>query len=349
MADENQALARIIESCKVEIEQRWLAAVCTQLEGIADVEPTQLKDGMPDYLDALARILRDPGEALEDRGAAGWARVAREHGITRVKIGFDIDQLIREFVMLRHVIRDVAAECGLTCDHVDAPLADLIEAAIAESVRAYVEVRDFEARRAEARNIGFLTHELRNPLSVAMQAARLLDRSHADLANLIDRVLETERLASGNAVPHPTDISVEELVEVATESARQVARRKGIELAVDCPHGMRVRTDPELTRSALQNVVDNAVKYTDHGRVEVRVEDSPETWTVHVRDSGPGLSEEELETIFEPYQRGSTRKAGTGLGLAIALRAVEAQHGTMRAESPEPVGSHFWFTLPRAA
>jgi signal transduction histidine kinase len=60
-----------------------------------------------------------------------------------------------------------------------------------------------------------------------------------------------------------------------------------------------------------------------------------------------GISKEELQTVFEPFRRGTTDKAGTGLGLAIARRAVEAQGGSIGAESPGPHGCHFWIALPR--
>src|SRR5438046_2810665 len=78
-----------------------------------------------------------------------WLKVAREHGVTRVRLGFDIGQLVREFVILRHVIRDVsvARGCG---PEVEAVLADVLDAAIGEAVAAYVEARDLEAQRKQA-------------------------------------------------------------------------------------------------------------------------------------------------------------------------------------------------------
>jgi signal transduction histidine kinase len=279
-----------------------------------------------------------------------------------VRNGFDIAQLIREFVTLRHVIRDVAREHGAVDDSADAMLADLIDAAIAESVRAYIEARDREVRRAQANNIGFLTHELRNPLVAAVQAAALLraqstsgqkraldivDRNHQRLTELIDSVLATERLEAGTIEPLVVEIRVGDLVDAATTVARNIADDKGLAFEVQCDPDRRVRADLELTRSALQNLVDNAVKYTDTGRVEVTVHERETMWSIHVRDSCPGLSADELRTIFEPFHRGSTSKPGTGLGLAIARRAIEAQGGAIRVESRGHAGCHFWFTLPK--
>jgi hypothetical protein len=105
--------------------------------------------------------------------------------------------------------------------------------------------------------------------------------------------------------------------------------------------------DPVLTRAAVQNLVENAVKYTDEGLVELSLEDRPREVVIHVRDTCHGVSPEELETIFEPFSRGHSRKPGTGLGLAIARRSIEAQGGRIQAESPGDRGCHFWITLPK--
>jgi signal transduction histidine kinase len=81
----------------------------------------------------------------------------------------------------------------------------------------------------------------------------------------------------------------------------------------------------------------------------VTVDDRDEEFVVHVRDTCEGISEEELRTIFEPFERGASGKSGTGLGLAIAKRAVQVQGGSIQAESREGGGCHFWITLPKCA
>jgi signal transduction histidine kinase len=98
----------------------------------------------------------------------------------------------------------------------------------------------------------------------------------------------------------------------------------------------------------VQNLADNAAKFTDQGRVDIVVEDATSEIVVHVHDECDGLSCEELQTIFEPFKRGHQGKSGTGLGLAIARRAVEAHGKTIHAESHEGQGCHFWFGLPKA-
>jgi signal transduction histidine kinase len=362
--DDARRLGRIIRSKAWDIEQRWLDRLQDEVAKAPQVSLTHLRDGIGDYLEALHRFLigGGPSDSSDAAGAAIWARIAREHGITRVRIGFDIDQLVHEFVVLRHVIRDVAAEHGIAAIASDGILGDLVDAAIAQSVRAYVDARDYETRKAQAENIGFLIHELRNPLSAAMQAASavrdgedmssraldVLDRSHRRLSKLIDSVLDAERLEAGEVEPHPKPIREEDLLQRATDTALRVARDKGVTLEIRGTAGRMLEVDPDLTCSAIQNLVDNAVKYTDLGEVAVAVVDTEDAWSVHVRDNCAGLSCEELRTIFEPFRRGSTTKQGTGLGLSIARRAIEAQGGTIHAESPAAAaGCHFWIRLPK--
>ena len=106
-----------------------------------------------------------------------WSTVAKDHGITRVRIGFDISQLVHEFVVLRRVIYEVAQEHDREFRAAEPALTELLESAIGVAVQAYVDARDYDARRAQAANIGFLIHELRQPLTTAMLATGRLRTS----------------------------------------------------------------------------------------------------------------------------------------------------------------------------
>jgi signal transduction histidine kinase len=355
-------LGRLIKAELPEIERRWLERVQRDVGHAQGVELTQLRDGIPDYLAAMVQLLCEGDvDLLNDRAKSAWVGVAREHGITRVRIGFDISQLVHEFIVLRQVIGELAERDRELATAKDL-IADIVEAAIGAAVQAYVEARDIEARRAQAENIGFLTHELRNPLTVAMmtssklrhrtqpETAPLVDalqRNLGRLSELIDSVLLTETGEAGKVVPKPADVELAPLIEGALEAARKVAEGKQVELHAHYDPQLTARLDPGLTRSAIANLADNAVKYTDAGEVEVDVDARSDQIIVSVRDSCPGLSQEELRTIFEPFKRGHNTKAGTGLGLAIARRAVEAQGGSITAESRGPSGCQFLVTLPR--
>jgi signal transduction histidine kinase len=130
-------------------------------------------------------------------------------------------------------------------------------------------------------------------------------------------------------------------------AAKLTTDTKGLELDVRFDPDVVVQVDEKLSMSAIDNVIQNAIELTDRGQVEVVAESHPREVVLHVRDSGPGISKEDLRTIFEPFRRGASKKPGAGLGLAIARRAVEAQGGTIQAESNDNEGAHFWLTLPK--
>src|SRR6266496_2924396 len=361
-ADVARRLGRLIEAAAPEIERRWLEQVQRDVAEAQGVELTQLRDGIPDYLSAMVRLLKagDLGLLAGHAGSA-WADVAREHGITRVRIGFDISQLIHEFVVLRRVIAEVAGR-DPDLANAKALIGEIVEAAIAVAVKAYVDARDIDARRTQAESIAFLTHELRNPLTTAVltasrlrsqarpEDARLVEtllRNLGRLNELIDGVLLTQKLDAGQMVVTPSDVELGPLLDSALEAARKVAETKRLAFHVSYDPGLTARLDPELTRSAIANLVDNAVTYTDAGEVDVEVLDRRDEILVNVRDTCPGLSAEELRTIFDPFKRGRSAQRGTGLGLAIARRAVEAQGGSIHGESPGTTGCRFSITLPK--
>jgi len=206
-----------------------------------------------------------------------------------------------------------------------------------------------------------LIHELRLPLQTAVLASGRLrrrlpaeqatdldaiDRSLRRLGELIEKVLLAERLAAGEATPAPTETTLARLLE-PVEAIRGLAEEKRLKFRLAYDPDARVTVDEKLTQSAIQNLADNAVKYTDMGGVAIDVERTHEELVIDVRDTCRGLSAEELATIFEPFKRGRSHKTGAGLGLAIARRAVETQGGTIMAESPDPTGGcHFQIRLP---
>jgi signal transduction histidine kinase len=359
------SLAGTIERRLGDIEGRWLEKVQHELtDERKSISATDLRDAIGEYLTRLADALRR-GESIESEGTAAWSEVAREHALTRVRLGFDIEQLVREFILLRRVLFDVAREEKVLVNDLQGDrLADLIDAAIAKAVKSYIESRDLSARRSEAEHIGFLTHELRNPLSTAIMATTrlrkkpevataegntldMLERALHRIRSLIDGTLMTQRLEAREMECRPVDITLGTIMTDATRAAELEAAQKGIAFNVRYDAEAQIYVDPGLTISAVQNVVDNAVKFTDRGRVDVVAEDRTSDVIIHVYDNCDGLSDQELKTIFEPFKRAHPGKAGTGLGLAIARQAVEAQGGQIGAESGGERGCHFWLTLPK--
>lgn len=358
-----RVLADAIVRRRDDIERRWLERISAAQRD--DVAATELRDTMPVYLMRLAEGLRTEHSAQRG-GDSSWTSVAREHAETRVSLVFDIDQLVQDFIVLRSVIFDVLEEESTLTEVREAEaLADLIDGAIAAAVKSYVAARDLEMRRKAAEHVAFITHELRGPLTNASLATvhlrrgrnltpeqdrmlAVVDRNLRRIAELIDQVLLVERDAHA-LNPQLTNVPLRRVFEETVASAKLAAEAKGLHLEAHFDPDLVVEIDPKLAVSAIDNIVQNALKYTDAGNVELDVEDRADDVVVHVRDSGPGLSHDELRTIFEPFRRGgsATGKAGSGLGLAIARRAIEAQGGSIHVESERGHGSHFWLTLPK--
>jgi signal transduction histidine kinase len=369
-ATENQRQGRGVLADEIgrhhaEIVQRWLQRVTDDIARTGrNIAQTELRDGIDDYLTRLAGSLRAEGNVLSE-GTQAWKDVARGHAVTRVRLGFDISQLVHEFIVLRESMLEVFTDGGLRLDAEQTNyLATLIDAAIAVAVESYVESRDDASRAQQAQHIGFITHELRNPLTTAKTAAsqlrrqgagagsiRLvdaLDRSLDKLSRLVEQVLLSERLDSGDVQCDRADVPLGQIMEDAIRAAAHDARTKGLHFHARYDPELMLYVDPALAISAVQNVVDNAVKFTDDGNVEVDGEDRGGEIAIHVRDNCKGLSQDDLARIFEPFRRGRSGKPGSGLGLTIARRAVEAQGGTITAAPAESGGCHFTLTLPKS-
>jgi signal transduction histidine kinase len=353
-------LSAVIERRRAEISARWLARVQASLPD--GVNPTDLQRDIEEYIGALADALRG-GERIAIEAEHAWGGFTRKHALTTIRLGFDVRQLVREFIELRRTLFEVLQEEGTHWgpDQADR-VADLIEVAILMTIANYTKARDYEARKQQAAHIGFLTHELRNPLLVALLAVGYLKQvipaehqTHLDrlehnllqMRELINRVVLNERLDSTDVVSQPAVLQLADVLAAALPLIRDEAQRKGLDLRVEVSPALRVYADPALTLAILQNLVGNAVKYTDEGGVSVEAEERTSEVAVHVRDTCDGLSAEELSTIFDPFKRGHTRQPGTGLGLTITRRAVEVQGGEIQAESSLERGCHFWFTLPK--
>ena len=229
-----------------------------------------------------------------------------------------------------------------------------------------------EAAEAELKYLSFLSHDLRGHLGNVTLWLKVLQRKlggsgqfAAELSALdtaqqaildttsgMGRLLEAERLRhqSGEA-DKAGPVGLRELLAgVADQFARQ-AEQKGITVALDVPAGATVTTDAELVKLALQNLIGNAVKYTDRGAVRVGAERAGAgRWTVCVSDDGPGIPADHVCRIFEAFQRGQMHgQQGVGLGLAIASRAAKLLNASLTVESHVGTGSTFRLAFPPEA
>jgi len=209
---------------------------------------------------------------------------------------------------------------------------------------------------AQQRLLGDISHELRSPLarlSVALELARkstngtavpALDRieKEADRVNmLVGQLLALTRLESGAERVPPEIVVLEELVQQVIDDANFEAKPLHKEIRAIALEHCRVIGSAELLRSAVENVIRNAVRYTTPGSaVEVSLQWKLDTAVFTVRDYGPGVPDTELEHIFEPFYRVSEARertsGGAGLGLSIADRTVKLHGGSIAAANASP-------------
>jgi signal transduction histidine kinase len=207
---------------------------------------------------------------------------------------------------------------------------------------------------AERRLLQDISHELRSPLARLSFAAELTktaeDRNSAAarikkeidrLTNLVGALVEVTRVEGDPASRRVEQLDLKRLVEELLEASRMEADARGCRFHFECSGAAEVRGDRELLRRAIENVVRNAVRYAPEGStIDVKLESADGAASVSVRDYGPGVPEEMLPRIFQPFFRvdGSrdSQTGGVGLGLAIAQRAVGAHHGHITAQNAAP-------------
>jgi len=245
-------------------------------------------------------------------------------------------------------------------------------------------MRDFDrmAERIEglvdsqSRLLKDVSHELRSPLarlSVALGLARqratpevapelesALNRIEIEadrLNQLIQRLLTISRLESGSDGLHKTQLSLRDLVEQVARDAEYETPGRGCRVTADAADEFLVDADPDLLRSAVENAVRNATRYTAEGTtVEVRLErqqaanGNGEEIVIRVLDSGPGVPDEALAKIFEPFYRlddaRNRQTGGAGLGLSIADRAIRLHGGQLRASNRKEGGLEVEIRIP---
>ncbi|HEY3947618.1 response regulator [Phenylobacterium sp.] len=220
-------------------------------------------------------------------------------------------------------------------------------------------------RRAQisAEQLASLSHEFRTPLNGVLGMSRLLEgtrltaeqRAYAaairdsgeHLLTLVNDVLDFAKLGAGKVDLHLTDVDVEGLLRGVCELLSPRAREKGVEIAWSAPAGIGlVRADEGRLRQVLLNFAGNAVKFTEAGGVLIaarRTEGGALRFAVD--DTGPGVSADQQERIFEAFAQADPAHAhmgGAGLGLAIARRLALAMDGEVGVEDRPGGGARFW-------
>jgi len=230
-----------------------------------------------------------------------------------------------------------------------------------------------EAQRAKTAFVANVSHEFRTPLNMIiglvelivdspeLYAVTLSPRMREDLevvrrncehlASMVNDVLDLTRAEAGRLTLHRERVDLKEIVDHAVSVVRPLLEKKQLSLAVEMPSALpRVYCDRARIRQVILNLVSNAARYTEAGEIAVQVARQDQHVVVSVTDTGPGISAEDAERIFEPFSQGTQQlwrdKGGSGLGLSISRQFVRLHGGRMWLESRLGVGTTFFFTLP---
>ncbi|MGE0055265.1 MAG: ATP-binding protein [Hyphomicrobium sp.] len=229
------------------------------------------------------------------------------------------------------------------------------------------------ANRAKSEFLATMSHEIRTPMNGMLVTAELLAQGNLDgraqrqcdvivrsgqtLLSIINDILDLSKIESGRLELESIALRPEEIVGDVLRLFAERAGEKGLELtAYVSPAAPRsVLGDPVRLMQILSNLVSNAIKFTEHGGVLVRVDPVPGAeprLRFSVTDTGVGIAKDAQEGIFEPFkqaEQSTTRRyGGTGIGLAICRRLVHAMGGTLGLESEPGHGATFTFEVPLA-
>lgn len=259
---------------------------------------------------------------------------------------------------------EAAMEGNFTEDSFDESLLSALESSFAHYLAAStVSARKVDAEKEKLKAlIGDISHQTKTPIANILLYTQLLKEQPGNtdclealegqtkkLQSLIDALVKTSRLETGVIALHPEPGELGTVMTYAVSQLRPKAEGKNITITLEREKANAV-FDPKWTEEALYNLLDNAVKYTPSGgSVSVSTTVYPMFSAVHVRDTGPGIAEEEQPKIFQRFYRGEAHREqeGVGIGLYLVRQIAEGQGGFVKVRSQPGQGSTFSLYLPR--
>ena len=277
-------------------------------------------------------------------------------------------EALEERLLLSSLVNGAVIE-GTT--HYREKMDELVRIRTIDLVRARDDAES--ANRAKSAFLATVSHELRTPLNAIIGFSSLLLESESDcnaaeqrkqlliirtsgeqLLDLIREILDLASIEAGRLALQIERVDLCSVIDEQVQFAQAQAGARHLDLRqAECTSSIAVLADPRRLGQVVRNLLSNALKFTDHGHVEVHVGIDGNVARIEVADTGIGINAERRKELFMPFQRvhqgGESLRPGTGLGLAISRRLVEAMGGLIGLESEPGVGSRFWFSVPLAA
>jgi signal transduction histidine kinase len=358
-------LHEVLAAKRDEVLLRWTEGVRRERPD-PSISGGELVDHVPRFVDEIVTILRDvdelKGEVDLKSEVAVLETSAAEHGNQRFRLGFDIETVVREYGLLHHCILQVASNNGVVVTLSEQrTLVEAISEGIVDAASQYTRQRDVELARRSGEHFAFVAHELRNPLGSAELAfsslskkgllpdspmTKLLGRGLRRTKELIENTLSLMLAGQMNDLRR-TKVKLSDLLEDAMHEAEPAAADKHVTLSTDSKTEPVIDVDERLMRSALTNVVGNAVKFTRNGgTVHIHSFEDGGRAVVEVEDTCGGLPPDAAEKMFTPFVQVGEDRTGFGLGLAIARQALQAHGGNISVRDRPGVGCTFVVEVP---
>lgn len=354
-------LSRLLADRRVDILERWTQRIGREHVD-KDLSRGELWDHLPHFFDEVLAALRTEEGSSPAVAASSGKMASAAHGTQRLRVGFDLAAVIREYEILTECILDeVEAVGGSISTQAFRRVQALLNAGRAQAILAYIDRRDAEMARATSQHVAFIAHELRSPLMSAFLAVTALQKTEGSedqwavgmltrnlnaLRELIDQVLTADRLA-GQIPLRRESFDLRALLEEVVTDTQLAAARRQVEIALQAPATLPFNGDQRLLRSAIGNVVGNAVKFTRKGTaISLRARRRDGGITIEVEDGCGGLPQGDATELFEPFVQRGENRTGFGLGLAIVKQALEAHGGGVSVRNLPSKGCVFLLDLP---